>query len=105
MPAPPALLGDWDELTPAWVSHLEAGGAFGEGRQQGRDALEDAPPPHSAAACLSVCLLLSPTQTSRLGSTRLEPAPCAQATSSSCPGPKSLPVFFSVGMCPGVKTT
>ena len=54
---------------------------------------------------LSACLLLSPTQTSRLGSTRLEPAPCAQATSSSCPGPKSLPVFFSVGMCPGEKTT
>lgn len=55
MPAPPALLGDWDELSPASVAHLEAGGAFGEDQQQGRDVLEDAPPPHSAAVCLSVC--------------------------------------------------
>ena len=35
MPASPALLGDWDELTPASVSHLEVGGAFGEDRHQG----------------------------------------------------------------------
>lgn len=92
---PPALLGDWDEPTPASAPRLKVGG-WGEEEHQGPDAWEgpSGSPPESRRAGRPVS-----TRQSRLPAHGPLPLPG--------PGPEHLPVvvFFIVGTWVGEKTT